>query len=365
MNEVTASKELWKGKYMGLRFRKSIRLGKCFRINISKSGIGYSFGVSGARLTYSANKRITSTIGIPGTGISYTTSHKRNTPSNQNTIPIQKTQGVGVEVSTEHANISDFQSAEMQDLLKTIRTAKNTNTFGIILLIFGLLILIAFSKISIAFVVSGIIGTTLGIVLIILAHTKLPAHLEYEMEDYYKKIHVKRLEAWRRFFSSKTNWQTITSAHVINKKINAGASALVKRVKVNFTKGAPFYIKTDVEIIRLNLNGEKILILPDKLIVIKNFSVGAIDYQDIKITTYKQGFIEDGIVPKDAQIINYTWRYVNKNGTPDKRFNNNRKLPVCSYGYASITSSSGLEITLSCSNNQNIDNLQELTNCSK
>jgi hypothetical protein len=33
-------------------------------------------------------------------------------------------------------------------------------------------------------------------------------------------------------------------------------------------------------------------------------------------------FIEDGPVPDT------TWRFVNKNGTPDRRFDNNRRLPV-------------------------------------
>ncbi len=32
---------------MGFRYRKSINLGGGFRINLSKSGIGYSWGVKG------------------------------------------------------------------------------------------------------------------------------------------------------------------------------------------------------------------------------------------------------------------------------------------------------------------------------
>lgn len=58
---------------MGFRYRKSIGVGKYFRINVSKSGIGYSFGVPGARITHSANGRVTTTVGLPGTGISYST----------------------------------------------------------------------------------------------------------------------------------------------------------------------------------------------------------------------------------------------------------------------------------------------------
>lgn len=40
---------------MGFRFRKSINLGGGVRINLSKFGIGYSFGVPGLRYTKSAN----------------------------------------------------------------------------------------------------------------------------------------------------------------------------------------------------------------------------------------------------------------------------------------------------------------------
>lgn len=56
---------------MGFRFRKSINVGKGFRINLSKSGIGYSFGGKGFRKTKMSNGRTRNTFSIPGTGISY------------------------------------------------------------------------------------------------------------------------------------------------------------------------------------------------------------------------------------------------------------------------------------------------------
>ena len=64
---------------MGLRLRKSIRVGKFFRINIGKSGIGYSFGVKGARITQKGKGRVRSTLSIPRTGAS--DSKSRKTPS--------------------------------------------------------------------------------------------------------------------------------------------------------------------------------------------------------------------------------------------------------------------------------------------
>lgn len=55
---------------MGFRFRKSISIGP-IRINISKSGIGFSIGTKGLRLTKKAKGGFRATASIPGTGISY------------------------------------------------------------------------------------------------------------------------------------------------------------------------------------------------------------------------------------------------------------------------------------------------------
>lgn len=56
---------------MGLRFRKSINLPGGFRINLSKSGVGFSWGVKGARITRTAKGKTQATVSIPGTGVSY------------------------------------------------------------------------------------------------------------------------------------------------------------------------------------------------------------------------------------------------------------------------------------------------------
>ena len=58
---------------MGFRFRKSINLGGGFRVNLSKSGVGYSWGTKGVRFTKTAKGKRRTTLSIPGTGISYVT----------------------------------------------------------------------------------------------------------------------------------------------------------------------------------------------------------------------------------------------------------------------------------------------------
>lgn len=55
---------------MGFRFRKSVKAGP-FRMTFSKSGVGYSVGGKGFRVTKKAKGGIRTTASIPGTGISY------------------------------------------------------------------------------------------------------------------------------------------------------------------------------------------------------------------------------------------------------------------------------------------------------
>lgn len=55
---------------MGMRFRKSFGKGP-FKVTLSKSGVGYSVGTKGFRVTKKAGGGMRTTTSIPGTGISY------------------------------------------------------------------------------------------------------------------------------------------------------------------------------------------------------------------------------------------------------------------------------------------------------
>ncbi len=57
-------------------------------------------------------------------------------------------------------------------------------------------------------------------------------------------------------------------------------------------------------------------------------------------------------MPADAMVVDTTWRYVNKNGGPDRRFKDNRELPVVQYGRVALTASTGMNNMLSFSNAQ-------------
>lgn len=57
---------------MPLRFRRTIRILPGLRLNASKSGLSVSAGRRGANVTVGHGK-MRGTVGLPGTGLSYTT----------------------------------------------------------------------------------------------------------------------------------------------------------------------------------------------------------------------------------------------------------------------------------------------------
>lgn len=81
---------------MGFRFRKSVKIAPGVRLNIGKKSVGISAGVKGARVSVNSSGRKTTTVGLPGTGLSYSKTEKiggrktttRSTSSN-NAQPIR------------------------------------------------------------------------------------------------------------------------------------------------------------------------------------------------------------------------------------------------------------------------------------
>lgn len=57
---------------MGLRFRKSIKIAPGLKINLNKNSISATVGTKGAHYTVNSKGKRTASVGIPGTGISYT-----------------------------------------------------------------------------------------------------------------------------------------------------------------------------------------------------------------------------------------------------------------------------------------------------
>ena len=329
---------------MGWRYRKSINLGGGFRINLSKSGIGYSWGFPGYRHTYSPNGTQRKTYSIPGTGISYVESQgsrKNNSNNSCNSYNYNQDTKLITGNTTYYQNSNISKMGKGDELLKQINKLRTIDILANVCLIL-------------------IVLFPIGILLKILIEKKWKLDLTYEMDD----INQKKFDALNEFLvelkNNKRLWQIGSSIRVYNTKYNAGAGNNVSRTRVSIVKKMPWYIKHNIDVYCLILKNEKIFFTPDRMLIFKNMGgVGCRRYNDMVAGFSTTNFVETEIVPRDAEIVRYTWRYVNKSGGPDKRFNNNRKIPVCKYGEISLESEDGINILLECSNHNLMYSIQD------
>lgn len=84
---------------MGLNFRKSINLGKGFKLNIGKKSVGISGGVKGARISMNSSGRKTATFSIPGTGLSYTVNLGKKKSSKKKSSNDNEAENEGIDIN--------------------------------------------------------------------------------------------------------------------------------------------------------------------------------------------------------------------------------------------------------------------------
>lgn len=93
-----------------------------------------------------------------------------------------------------------------------------------------------------------------------------------------------------------------------------------------------------------NANGPDIWLFPRVLVVDTDQNgVALIEWSDVNIEIYSTHFHEDESVPDDAEVVDHTWKYTNNDGTRDRRFNDNYRVPICRYSIIRLETASGME----------------------
>lgn len=67
---------------MGLRYRKSIKICKGLKLNFGKTGASVTVGSGSMKKTFHTNGNVTTTVGLPGTGIYWTETERRGSQRN-------------------------------------------------------------------------------------------------------------------------------------------------------------------------------------------------------------------------------------------------------------------------------------------
>lgn len=320
---------------MGFKFRKTINLGNGFKINLSKSGIGYSFGVPGVRYSQSATGKKKMTYSIPGTGISYS-----NDISGKKKKPKQpKTAGASTNYEKELAsNIELGEASNSDEFINAINDFIKKDR----LIIAGIIIfsiLLAFLLVTPLILAGGL--AILGAYLFY-REKYLKINIEYDFDDINAKYHDLMQCFLNEIASTKKLW--LIDSKYKNSGICAGRTQAAIVTKV------PYYLKTNISCFCLTIRDKEIYFLPDKVLVQDRNRASGIDFSELEFEFGETAYTEQEGVPKDSETAGYTYLHVNKKGEPDKRYKNNPKFPKCLYGTIDMKNNNGFNLSLMLSN---------------
>lgn len=189
--------------------------------------------------------------------------------------------------------------------------------------------------------------------------------LYYNLDDEMNEKYNQFIKAFQGFSSVSKVWQVKYTKSGYDKKYYAGAETLVQRVVIKeiFLHRPPMkYLMTNVFIPYIGLENIKLYFFPERLLLNQNNKYAAISYENLHIQPTSLLFREYDTVPSDADIVDYTWQYMNKNGSPDKRFSNNKKIPICSYSNYCFQSVNGLNEIISTSKTGGMDDFVRAIN---
>ena len=331
---------------MGWYFRKSKTVGP-FRVNFSKSGMSFSTGVKGARMSFGPRGTF---VNVGGNGIYYRkklgSSSKGSSSGGQSYAQnraelyagddIQTADAIKVQEQTEGVSVTN------QAIVKDIKRVRLLNWLWI-----------ALSAILFAYV--GWWTFLIMLALRILLPRFFRAEVNYEMAAEATHEWEKFVEFLNVLKMSKKLWIIETAHSVSNTKTNAGAGRnltrsqlTLKKIKAN--RFAGFGVFSNSPCFKLKGKPCTILFLPCDIIIKKGRRIVACSYENLSIRTGTTNFVETDPVPKDATIVRYTWQFVNKDGSADRRYANNCQLPVCQYGRIMLQAGDQIGVEIHVSN---------------
>ena len=334
---------------MGFYIRKSINVGP-FRFNLSKSGVGISTGIKGFRVGTGPRGNY---IHMGRGGFYYRKTFSN--PSDSNREPsasrqhekFQDIPDLGQEPlnEIESSNIMqlvDSSSAELVAEMNKKRQMFNLWPYVAVLgtvLTFFSYVIFEIPNLSMAIAIFTVVFTMFIYIKDKLKKTTVLLYeFEPEIESLYKKLH----EVFKQLSSSSRIWHIEAEGIVRDHKRNAGATSVIKRTAISLGTGNPPNVKTNISVPYIPVGKQTLYFFPDMMIVFEPHGVGAVSYSNLNIIVENTKFIEEENVPADTKIVDTTWKYVNKKGGPDKRFKDNRELPVVLYEDINLTSATGL-----------------------
>ena len=339
---------------MGFFFRKSAGFGP-LRINFSKSGVGASIGVKGARLTASSSGTTYITVGSHGFYYRQAVAGQPGKRHDAVRSPALVEQPESTQRPAElgtipTASISELVDSSNADLVKQLNErAKEFNPAMLAWAFCIVPLVVAAMNEEAWWAALAIIPIALGGVLQKRYRVRTTTRLFYELSETESANLTLLHQAITHLSQSRQIWRIIEKVTTDRQKYNAGASSLIKRMPVHAGRLEIPKVTSNVPVVGIDMGAIKMFFLPDMILYLQGNTFANIPYNTFSARQGTTRFIEDASVPGDALVVGQTWKYVNKKGGPDRRFKSNRQLPIAQYGVLELVSSAGLNIHLNTS----------------
>ena len=306
---------------MGIRFRKSINLGKGFRINMSKSGPGFSWGGKGFRVTKKANGGFRTTAYLPGTGLSYQKDFSNpfsggSKKSNKKASEQRQIEERETESRDFGLDFKNLESTGLKDVLDQAGYMYPLRKPGFVVFILG--IILTFVKPFL--VIIAILGA-----LMYFYKKANPVEIEYDFEGESKDEYDLTNKLLAGILESDAVWL------VEGIEADDDRNLIKDRKELRLKEGLAGELSTNVKVYSLVAEDLTISFLPDALLINKNGINKAIDYKDLQVDLRSENFIEEEKIA-DASLVGKTYLHVNKDGGADKRYKDNPELYLVEYG---------------------------------
>lgn len=310
---------------MGVRFRKSINLGKGFRINMSKSGPGFSWGGKGFRVTKKANGGFRTTAYIPGTGLSYQKDFSNPLKGGKNKKSKKASDKYEEEITRAEErdfglDFKNLESTGLRDVLDEAKVRYPLRTPGLVVFILGIIL----TFVNPLLVIIAIAGA-----IMYFYKKKNPVEIEYDFTDGAGEEYDLTNKLLAGILESDRVW--LVDGLIADDDRNT----ITARKELRIKEGLEGELSTNVKVYSLYTGGLTLSFLPDALLINKNGINKAIDYEDLQVDLRSENFVEKEKIA-DATLIAKTYLHTNKDGSPDKRYKDNPEINLVEYGVLEI-----------------------------
>jgi hypothetical protein len=127
--------------------------------------------------------------------------------------------------------------------------------------------------------------------------------------------------------------------HFEDTRYTGGAKSLPTFEIVSLDHRAPPLLDLDLKVWHVRVAHKDIYFMPDHLLVYDGGRIGGISYAKLEVgSLFEECQARDKARrTADCQVVGNTWRFVNNDGSPDKRFNNNVEVAIVKYGVLKLT----------------------------